>query len=235
MKFSTIRNALIKQTIVVIIVLGAVIAPVIYANSLNEEYDQKIISLKSEADTIAKNVSDLFREYNDATNMMMTYSDIQQKRENKMLTVNKLALRDVIVGTRSKYAFANLDVNMGEVKPREGGQSKLTTVMIEESPITINFNAMSDVDIFGLVEALQTAFVGFNFTHMKLTLLKEVDNTVLLSIQQSGFEPLVNAKIDLVWAGLQAVKAVSDPNKILEEDGPTQPGANKSPTAGRTP
>lgn len=231
MKISTIRNAFIKQTMIVVGIIGVFVAIVWYVDSMNEESDAEINKLKMETDGIVKQVADLTLEYNKVTADMDTYNEIKKKQEDRMLMVNKRELRDVISGSRTKYFTDDLDVKMGEIKPLTGDKYKTPTVFIESSNTTISLNALSDLDILGLVKVLSESFSGIKFTSLKISMAKPVDNASLISIKDTGFTPMVNGKMDFILFGLRNVN--QNDNELLNDTGGDSqqqgPAGNQNP------
>jgi len=224
MKVPAIKKAFIKQTAIVIGVLAVFASLVWYVDSFNEEFDKDISRLNTETNTLAKNVADLTIQYSKVTSNMALYNDIRSKQENKMLMINKIALRDAIAGSRSKYFFDDIDVKMGEIKPLAGDKYKTNTTFIEASNTSISINALTDIDVLGLVEVLQNSFSGIKFTSLKLAAAKPIDNASLIAIKDTGFTPIVNAKIAFTLFGLRNVNATD--NELLNDGGNAQPAAS---------
>jgi hypothetical protein len=229
MKISTIRNTLIKQTIVAFVIVGIFIGIVMYVDTFNEECDRNISRLKSESDNIITKVADLSLEYHKVLDYMPTYNEIKQKQGNKLLMVNKLALRDAIAGVRTKYYLDNLDVKMDEIKPLTGDKYKRSTSFIEASNVTIGLNGLTDLDIFGLVKILAESFPGLKFNSIKVSLEKSLDNNALIAVKDTGFSPIVNAKLAFTLFGLRDVNSpnnelIDDPSK----DSPQNYGADNN-------
>lgn len=220
MKLSTIRNALIKQTLIVVVILAIVAAPVLYIDSLYEEYQRKTNDIKAQGDKIASDVTTLRTQYENANKSLSSYEGIKEKQETKMLTVSKVYLRDVITNSRKKYYFGNdsFDISMTDVKPREGEKYKLSKVFAESSDVTIKLSATSDGDIFSLVKDLQDSFSAIKFSSLHLSMDKELDNNALVAIKDSGFSALINADISFTWSGLQYIKAEDIADPLIENN-----------------
>ncbi len=223
MQVSTIRNSFIKQTIIVTVILAAFGGIVWYVSSFDEECDRSINQLKAQSDGIVRQVADLTSEYDKVTGYMAIYAEIKQKQDNKMLLVHKIALRDAIAGARSKYYIDDLDVKMGEIKALDAPQYKKETASIESSTVTVGLNALSDLDILGLIRVLSESFSGIKFTSLKITLAKNLDNTALITVKDTGFSPIVNGKITFTLFGLHS--ANSDEAELLNDTSgtPAQP------------
>ncbi len=222
MKINTIRKSFIKQTVIVVGVLAVFASLVWYVDSFNEEFDKDINQLNTETNTLAKNVADLTVQYSKVTSNMALYNDIRRKQENKMLMINKLALRDAITSSRSRYFFDDIDVKMGEIKPLAGDKYKTSTTFIEASNTSISINALSDLGALGLVEVLQNSFSGIKFTSLKLTQSKPIDSASLIAVKDTGFAPIVSVKMNFTLFGLRNVNATD--NELLN-DGSPQPNA----------
>lgn len=225
MKISDIRNVLIKQTIVALVIIGIFVGAVLYLDSFNEECDRNIAMLKSQSDAITKQVADLTLEYSKVVGNMSVYNDIKKKQDERMLMVSKSALRSAIDGARAKHYIDNFDVKMDEIKALAGDKYKRNTVFIEASNTTINVNGLTDLDIFGFIDTLKQRFLGVKFTSLKLSLGKAVDSTTIISIKDSGFVPIVNSKITFTLFGLRNVNA--EDKELLEGIGKNnQPDMN---------
>lgn len=215
MRISTIRNVLIKQTAIALALVGVFIGIVLYVDSFNEECDRKINQLKAESDGIIRQVAELSSNYNKVISDMSIYNDIKKKEDNKMLMVSKVALRDAIAGARNKYYLDGLDVKMEAIKQPIGDKYKKNTSFIESSDTTINLNALSDLDILGLVKTLDTSFLGIKYTSLKLSLPKDLDNAALISIKDTGFAPIVTGKLTFTLLGL---RNVNGPDNDLNDE-----------------
>jgi hypothetical protein len=205
MKISTIRNALIKQTLVVIVILAVIFAPVFYVDSLHDEYEKGIVDIKAKVDSVAAEANSLLAQYEAAHKGITAYNEIKQKQDQKLLTVSKVSLRDIIVGIRKKYNFDNFEADMSDVRSR-GAQYKLSSLFAESSDVTLKFNASSDIDVFLLIQSLQNSFPLVKISSISLSLVKGLDSQALLQIKNAGLAPLVNAEIKFIWSGLRNVK-----------------------------
>lgn len=231
MKVSTIRNALIRQTIIVSVIVGVIGGGLWYVSSLDTECDANIGKLKQEADDITKQADSLAAEYSKVTSTMKVYKEIKQKQDNKMLSVNKLVLRDVIAGYRNKTYFDSPDVKMDEIKSLEGEKYKRSTAFIESSVVTINMKAISDVDVLGLIRTLEKSFSSIKFTSLHFLSEKHVDNAALIAIKDTGFVPMVSAKITFTLFGLRNINSAD--GDLLTDSANSLPQASGSDAAAR--
>jgi hypothetical protein len=224
MKISTIKKALIKQTLVISVIIAAAFGGLWYLSSMDEEYDGKINQLRTQAGNVTRQVMDLSSEYTKVTSVMDVYSEIKKKEENKMLVVNKETLRDAILAPKSKYPFDDLEVKMDAVKALEGEKYKKDTGFIESSNATVSLKALSDLDIFDLIQSLQSSFSGIKFTSLKISLAKELDSGSLIAIKDTGFAPIVNGKINFTLFGMREVNA-TEGDLLTDGD---KPAANQN-------
>lgn len=227
MRISTVRKALVKQSIVVVVLLCLVGGGLWYVDSLDSECDENISKLKSQADAIAKQVVDLTAELDKAIGYTAVYDEIKLKRESNMLTISKAVLRDVIAGTRSKYYSDDLDVKMDEVKPHVGDKYKRDAVFIESSGVNISLNSLSDLDVLWLVQTLQESFLGMKMTSLKLSTVRRLDSAALIAIKDNGFLPIVKGEISFRLFGLHDVNEAE--KELLMDDGasPQNAGGHK--------
>jgi hypothetical protein len=65
------------------------------------------------------------------------------------------------------------------------------------------------------VEVLQNSFSGIKFTSLKITADKSIDNAALISVKDTGFFPVVSARINFTLFGLRNINT-SD-NELLNE------------------
>jgi len=235
MKLATVRNALIKQTIIVGAVIAVVVAPVLYLDSMSTNYDAEIQKNQAQSDAISKELITLLSQSDNANGQILAYNEIKQKQDKKLLTISKTTLRDAILLARKKYKFENFDVDMGAIKTREGEKYKLATVFTETSDINIKLSASSDLDVFALMRSLQESFSTIRFTKLKLTLAKDLDNTALLAIRNTGFAPLVNGEIVFTWSGIKNVKNDEPEPSAKKEEKPTEPAPQNSVKPGVLP
>ena len=219
MKSEIIKKTLIIQTIIVVIAFLVIAIPAFFIDNFYELYNEKIKTAKEQGGSLAGQVSALNAKYIEANNGIIIYNEIKQKQDDKKLTVNKFALQDAIAEARKNYIFNNFDVDMGDVKPREGAQYNLKTILAEASIITIKMDAISDLDIFLFIQSLESAFPAAHFSSMKLTLTNDLGNDTLVEIKKSGFSPLVKGEFAFTWSGLKDVKT-EDAQSLLESKTP---------------
>ncbi len=203
MKINVMMREFTKQTAIVIAVLSVVGGLVYYILSLDEEYNGKIQNIKAQSSKISSDANALIKQYSEVTNGMSLYNEIKQKRENNMLTVSKLSLRDAVAAARNKLAISNIDVEMGEIKAIAEPNYKLTTVFAESSVVTIKLSAVTDLDIMSFVSHLQDSFSALKFNDIKINKVKDLDGSSLTEIKKTGFSPLVGATINFTWYGMQ--------------------------------
>lgn len=217
MKISTIRNILVKQTAVVLAILTFTSGILWYVDYLNSEADDNINRLRSQADSISRQVIDKGAEFTKVVGNLELYDEIKQKKEEEMLTVNKAVLRDVIAGTRSKYYSDDLEVKMEEVKPQIGDKYKRETVFVEASDVMVKLNSLSDLDIFGLMQELHNSFSGVRFNSLKISSLQRLDSAALVAIKDGGFFPVVKGEIGFKLFGLHDISETD--KELLTDDG----------------
>lgn len=206
MKLSTLRIALIKQTIVVVIIIALVSAPVFYADYKNEDYNKQNQELQAQTDLIVKDAAELLSQYSNATSNLDFYNEIEKKKKENILSVNKIILRDAVFNIRKKYNFGVFDVVMSDIKPSENATYKLSNVFVEYSTVNIKFSATTDIDVFSMMQELQKSFSSIKFNSMKMNISKDFSDAALFDIKNSCFSPLVNGELSFIWSGLQNVK-----------------------------
>lgn len=162
----------------------------------------------------------LSTQHDKVTAEMTLYKDISKKQEEKKLSISKLLLRDTISAARTTNHLNNLDVKMDEIKKLDGDKYKRETTIIESSNVNISLDALSDLDVFGLIQALENEFWGTKFTSLTITKSQELDDNVLLTVRNSGFSPVVNAKIGFTVFGIQNV--TKGDNDLLNYNGSSE-------------
>lgn len=228
MKIYDIRYAIIKQSLIIAGVLGVFSGVVWYVDMLDGEYIQKVTNVKLQGETIAKQLSDLSAEYAGVTSSMDVYNEIKLKKEKNMLTVSSKVLKNAINSVRDQYYFEFVgQADMGDIKDRTEEKFKKATTVIESSNVTMEVDGLSDVDIFGFINAIQSSFSGVKMLSVKLT-TKDLDTSSLIAIREKGFAPVVKAKITFVLSGFHAVSDKSV-EPLVEETGKTN-NKNNAPT-----
>jgi len=224
MKMSTIQKALVKQSIVLLAILGGIGAGVFAADAIDEDYIKQVADLKVQTDEIVKSVGALNSEYTLFKNNLDAYQKIQEKLANNMLTVNQDIARAVFANARKQYHFDNLKATVGAVTGREG-KYKLQTTFVNATDMTLTMDGLTDEDIFGLMNAIQAAFSSINFTYLKMGMAGTVDKAVLQRVSQDGFSPVVSAEIKMTWAGLAGVNENTAESLLDDKTNPAAPTA----------
>jgi hypothetical protein len=232
MKMSIVRNTLIKQSIIVTVALVVVIGVAVFVDSLNEQYAQEASTLKSETDAIVREVSALNAEYSEFNGNLELHRSIQQEIKDGRVALQQEALRRVFTKARERFVFDNFKANVGASSLREGEKYKRTTMQVNALEVSITTDALSDEEMYGLMQEIHKGFSSIRFTQLKMDVNTPVDNTVLQRINESGFAPLVKAEMKFVWAGMMDV--ADDKTKELESllGAPAADGSKGAPAGG---
>lgn len=222
MKISTIRKAFIKQSLIILGIITVVSSVVFYVDMIDGEYIQNSVNQKAQADLIAKQVADLSTEYAGVNSSTDIYNEINLKKEKKMLTVSKQLLKDTITSVKDKYYFDNVKVKMDELKTRSEDKFKKEKIVVESSNVNIELDSLSDIDVFGLIDSIQSSFSSARLLNLKLT-AKDINSVNLLAIKEKGFLPLVSAKITLSLSGFREINDKSIEPLLEETDKQNKP------------
>jgi len=213
MKISTVRSILIRQSVIVTVVLSFFGGIMWYIESLSDEFNEKINYLQSQVNNVTRQAMDLSSEYGKVTDIMDEYHIVRQKQDNKMLDVDKIILRDVLADFRRKYSIDISEVKMSEIKALSGEKYKRDAVFIESGDVEMNFSAISDLDIFTLIQGLEKSFSSIKFTSVEISALKELNSASLSEIKNTGFASMVGGKISFTLFGLRNIS--SGDNELL--------------------
>ncbi|MBL0319228.1 MAG: hypothetical protein IPP74_08075 [Alphaproteobacteria bacterium] len=129
--------------------------------------------------------------------------------------VNIDKARELIAQLQKKYRILKVDVNMTSpiVNPDISRKHRTKEVEVEESRVTIDFTAITDVYAFSFINALHRLLPGF----MKMGQLRmdrggALTPAMLEKMAQGDFPPLVKGKLEFVWQDFKRQPAEVDAN-----------------------
>jgi hypothetical protein len=204
-KYSKLRQKLIKE--------GAIAAGAIFVfgglalglSSYVSQQEQELQGVQSNLQSTISQISELERKRNIIASSANQFKDLKAKIDNGYYEL------DPIIGQEKLKEFSK-DFRLKESKVDFSTENTLNFPLLQNHPavvasnreVTFSFNAMTDLHVYGVINALQTTFPGIvKIREIQLKRLRNVDKSIIGDFWRGEEPDLVQARINFLWIGLR--------------------------------
>lgn len=209
------RENLKKQLIIESAVIGAGLAlagGVLWVlSAINDRMTESNRALKTEVNTLTSTTHALMEKYTKVKQNGPLYLEALEKKENRLLSITREAVRDRFNQFNSRYYLTNMRLVMGGIEELPDAKFKSNTGNVVASRVTVDADALSDVYIFNMANAMLQELPGsVGITHMNLLRTGAVTDDMLRTISQTGAFGIVKANVNFTWYGIKFSDTASE-------------------------
>lgn len=191
-----------------LVVAGAVIWVL---SSFHDDLTQENLALQTQVASLNNEFSSLGNKYNKVQQNFNVYQEASLKQANDELAVNRDLIRKLLQSYTARFHLKNMSLNMARTQNVTESAYKRPTAAMAYSMVDISFDALSDEDVYALIDAIQREFSGkVKFYEMTLTRQSKLTKEHLLQIAESGHSKLVSASLKFIWFGINAESPEAD-------------------------
>jgi hypothetical protein len=206
MKYEDIKRKLVTEigmaTAAVIVLVGFVY----YMTTLVDDYEKEKGDLQTQVASVTNERQTLENKYQKIQSNIDLYRDLMEKSENDGLMVDRQALREKIEEFKTRYFLNDLSITMGPVQELTGDKYHYKSNVMVSSELTIDFDTLSDEDIFSFLQSLQNELAGgLKVTRFTISRQNKVTDEGLRTIAKNGQYSMVKGETKFVWMGIKAV------------------------------
>ncbi len=183
-----------------LVALNALLAAALYLYLVPEltSTERVVRTEKAAESTVRTDIANIQAEFDQLETQQEAYDDLradgffsnQSRRDAQIVFTEAKQYSDV--------TEANVSVRSGTVIEDENA-AKADQVLLE-SPITINFTSVDDIDIYEYIHYLEQVFPGYlSVEGFSLNRNANISDTMLRAIATGASPPLVGGSIELTW------------------------------------
>lgn len=207
MKYQEIRRKLIVEASVVVAIFAVLGGGVFYLNMVAGDYQQEKSQLEAQLTQVTNERQALQNKYEKVQGNTSLYREVIEKNAADRLSISRQLLRKKVNDFKARYFLNDLTLNMSPVQEMTGNQYRYNSAVLVASELTANFDALTDEDIYSLVQALQDELSGtLKITQFTVSRVSKVTDESLRSIARNGQYSMVKGNIRFTWFGIKPLE-----------------------------
>lgn len=207
MKYQEIRKKLIVEASVVVAIFAVMGGGVFYLNMVADDYQQEKSQLEAQLAQVTNERQALQNKYEKIQGNTSLYREVIEENAADRLSISRQLLRKKVNDFKARYFLNDLTLNMSPVQEMTGNQYRYNSAVLVASELTANFDALTDEDIYSLVQALQDELSGtLKITQFTVSRVSKVTDESLRSIARNGQYSMVKGNIRFTWFGIKPLE-----------------------------
>ncbi len=207
MKYQIIRKRLLVESLFMGGGLALGVGALFLLMSLHDEYQSDNLSLQTTMTQFNNEMASLNDKYTKIQKNHDVYEEAKRKNDSEELLTSDEKILKILRNYRSKFRL-KIDLNMSASKKIDSPVYAKKSAVMTYNEVTLNIEAMTDQDIYHLINALQADFPGaVKVTSLTVTRESKVSKEALITIADKGHVTLVTAKLIFNWFGIEPVEA----------------------------
>jgi hypothetical protein len=207
------KIALLKKRLVALFtkvgaVIGVLAVLYIIVSGYAGEQEEQIETVEREIRQTRSKINTLKDQFVIYDKHFSTYSELNKGLKAGQFGLNVQRARIVLDALRKRHRLENLQVEISPLNVWGTGENTGRPVYDTYFPmsrsLTLNFSAISDLHARAFVQSIQSIFPAFVLVEkMEITQTKPLSTEVVRALVNGEVEPMVDAEIVLVWAGIE--------------------------------
>lgn len=215
-----------RQVVVELGIMGGVLlvmAALIYVlSSLLEDYETSNQGLQKQVDAIDLEMNTLRGRFNNIKNNIGIYEEIIKKKAEGRLAINRQMVLEKFNQFKTQYTLSSMRMTVSNAQEVKDGIFKRKNSNVNFSDVVVNFDVMSDENIFQLVDSLREELPGISkVVRVNMYRQRPFDDEIYQQISQKGSYPLIKSEIRFIWFGINSI----EPPAASSPATPTAPNA----------
>lgn len=207
MKLPTIKRQLLREGGIIAAGLITLAGATYGLAMINDQYATQNRELENQVNGINSEINSLKEKFAKVKANTDLYQEVILKQENQELSLSRQALRQHFDMYKLQY-FLGKDsrVNMPAIQEIKDPKYKRNTFVAEISEVTVGFDALTDEDIYGLLQSLKQELPGaVKITKFSIARQNSLTDATIRMILETGQERLVSGAIQFTWYGIKSV------------------------------
>ncbi len=204
MRYQEVKRKLIVETSAVLVVLAVLTGIVYLLNMLLEDYTRQAATLKDQLASVTNEKQTLQDKYKKTQDNLQLYTEISEKNAHDGLSVSRQLLRKKVNEFKPRFFLNDLSITMAPTTALTGNKYQYKTGGIVSSELTVSFDALTDEDIYSLMQAMRDELSGvLKVTKFSISRERKANDDSLREIARSGQYTMVKGSMQITWFGIQ--------------------------------
>lgn len=210
MKYKIVRKNLLKESATIAGVLVLLAASLYFLISWHDDKEQENRNLQTELTSLKNEMQSLDSKYTNWRQNNSLYEEALAKNKSSELSISRGLIRDLFDRYRNQFALRNVSLQMQPVQPISLPEYNRQNFNMVYSEVTISFDALTDLDVYRLISALQSDLSG-KIKMLSFSVIKKNNLTkeAATDIATKGTVNMVSASMRLLWVGIAQAEEAS--------------------------
>ena len=217
MNLAPLRTTIFKET-AIFMVIGSVLGVIAFVLSMQHDsmVQTRISAIAAVTQTINEKQA-LENQFDRVREKKSIYDESLQHATKIGLFIDSQAVRDLFNEYQSLFFLKRISVEMRPIETLTADPKYTRKHFVaNRSKISVQIDAMSDEDIYKVIQSMQRELPGFiRISGLNMRRNTELTKDVLTAIQKEGVYNLIAAQVDFDWFGMKATDDNSDFNKYV--------------------
>ncbi len=206
MKHQVMRKRLFMESLVTLGGLAVASIVLFLLISMHEEYQAENLNMKTSESVLSNELASLNDKYTKIQKNHELYDEAKQKNQSERLATNPDMVSGMLRRYGARYGLKNITLEVSAPKEIDNPQYKKKTAMMRYHEVLITCDALTDEDVYKLIESIQKDFTGsVKITSLELAREQKVTNEILIDIASKGHMRMVGVKLKFNWFGISPI------------------------------
>jgi hypothetical protein len=210
MRYEEVKKRLWTEGIVVAAVMSVLVGGSYYLTTVHENSAHQNKQLETQVNTIVATMNTLRNKFSAVQQNADLYQEILRKSASDQLNISREFIRKKFDQFKARYYLSSLRISMQPMQER-AAKNKDSANVIVASEVKAVFFALTDEDVYSLLEAMQQEMSGaVKITEINLKRRNPLTDDAIASIRKTGQAQLVDGEILFTWLGIKSTEAGVD-------------------------
>lgn len=217
MNIAPLRKAILKEALIVALFVGIFGGVVFFLSGMHDESMQKKNAILAEVQRTMDDKQKIEAQFSTVRENLPGFRESQSYAKAQGLFIDSQAVRDLFNQYQGKFALKKMAVEMQPIvdlstDPKYTRKRFTAT----RSDIKVTIEALSDEDIFTMMQLLQRDLPGFvRIETFSLARKSDITKDALSTIRREGTYALITSEMTFDWYGMKSLDANSEFNRYV--------------------
>jgi hypothetical protein len=209
MRYQELQKKLLTESGIALAALILLGGGLYFLDSMHEDAIAANKATESQLSAVTNEANGLREKYIRVQKDSELYQRIMTMDANDQLSLDTRTFESAFRDFKKRYSFGVLKYTAGDAVLQEDPKYRRGTSLIETRTVTVTFDALSDEDVYELIQAIQKELPGSaKITSLTLSRESRLTDQIVRTITKTGKFALVKGSLQFIWYGITP----SDPN-----------------------
>ena len=213
MQIRTIKQKMLKEGALAVALLAVLGGMTYFFDDYHNSYMSEVQQMKNSVDKITLETRNLREKFTKVQKNADLYAEYTRQSADDGLSLSRALVAKKFEEFRYKYFIGDdTKIVVSKPEPLKDAKYNRPTTQVLSSTVSVNFDAMTDEDIYAFVQALGNELPGIaKFRSFSIKQDAKITDEVVKNITRTGKQKLVSGTIDFTLYGIQPIVKEAPP------------------------